>query len=45
MPLGVELQNENKLDEMGKIMEVLHKYVSTHASKGQFTLTSGLQVP
>ena len=45
IPLGVVLQNENKLDEMSKIMEVLHQYVPTHASEGQLTLPNGSQVP
>lgn len=30
---------------MSKIMEVLHKYVPTHASEGQLTLPNGSQVP
>jgi len=29
------------LDEMSNIMEVLHKYVPTHASEGQFALPNG----
>ena len=31
-------QDENKLDEMSKIMEELHKYVPTSTSEGYLTL-------
>ncbi len=33
--------NENKLDEMSKIMESLHKYVPTRTSEGNLTLPNG----
>ena len=39
------LQNENKLDEMSKIMDVLHKYVPTKASEGQLHLPNGATLP
>ncbi len=36
------LLNENKLDEMSKIMEEFHKrYIPTHASEGELTLPNG----
>ena len=39
------LQNENKLDEMSKIMEALHKYVPTKVSEGQLLLPNGCTLP
>ena len=36
VPLGVQLRNENKPDDMGKILEELHiKYVPTNRLKGE----------
>lgn len=42
--MGVQLLNENKLDEMGQIMEKIHTYVPTAAAEGTHTLPSGHQV-
>ena len=39
--MGVQLLNENKLDEMSKIMEVFHKYVPTQAGTGTLMLPNG----
>ena len=33
VPLGIFLNNENKLDEMVTILEALHKYVPTKSSE------------
>ena len=42
VPLGVQLRNENKLEDMGKILEELHiKYVPTNRSEGELTLPNG----
>ena len=41
MPLGVLLYNENKVDEMCKILDELHKYVPANAVKHQITLPDG----
>lgn len=46
VPLGVQLQNENKLEDMGKILEELHiKYVPTNRSKGELALPNGHTIP
>lgn len=36
VPLGVQLRNENKLDEMVEIIDVLHKYVPFNRSSEAF---------
>ena len=41
VPLGVLLYNENKLDEMGKIMAHYMTLVPTTNAEGHFTLPSG----
>ena len=38
MPLGVQLLNENKIDEMAKIMESLQKYVPMREATGTMIL-------
>ena len=38
MPLGVQLLNENKIDEMAKIMESLQKYVPMKKATGTMLL-------
>ena len=38
VPLGIQLHNENKLDEMSKILEKFHQYVPTEPSEGTITL-------
>ena len=38
VPLGIQLYNENKLDEMSKILEKFHQYVPTEPSEGTITL-------
>ena len=45
IPSGVMFQNEKKLDEMSKIMEVLHIYVPTKASDGQLHLSNESTLP
>ena len=35
VPLGVLLLNKNKVDEMCKILDVLHKYVPTTTTEGE----------
>ena len=45
VPLGLMLHNENKLDEMRKILEDLHKFVPTLPKEGEFTLPNGSTVP
>ena len=39
-PLGVILKNENQIDEMGQIMEILHKYVPCQQSTDEIELAS-----
>ena len=41
MPLGVILRNENKVDEMSRIMDELHKYVPAKEVHCQNTLPNG----
>lgn len=42
VPLGVQLLNENKLDEMAKILEQFHtRYVPTNPSQETLTLGDG----
>ena len=41
IPLGVILKNENQVDEMGQIMEILHKYVPCQQSTDEIELASG----
>lgn len=41
VPLGVLLHDENKLDEMGKIMTHYMTLVPTTSAEGHFTLPSG----
>ncbi|KAL5467031.1 hypothetical protein EMCRGX_G031198 [Ephydatia muelleri] len=41
IPLGVILKNENQVDEMGQIMEILHKYVPCQQSSDEIELASG----
>lgn len=41
VPLGVLLHNENKLDEMGKILEHYMTLVPTTAHVGHYSLPSG----
>ena len=46
VPLGVQLRNENKLEDMGKILEELHiKCVPTNRSEGELTLPNGHTIP
>ena len=46
VPLGVQLRNENKLEDMGKILEELHiKYVPTNRLKGEPTIPNGHTIP
>ena len=39
--MGVQLKNENKLEEMADILEEFHKYVPNHASEGNIVLPDG----
>ena len=39
--MGVQLKNENKLEEMADILEGFHKYVPNHASEGNIVLPDG----
>lgn len=41
MPLGVLLFNENKVDEMCKILDRLHKYVPSTSTLTETTLPDG----
>ena len=41
---GVLLHNENKLDEMGKILEHLMTFVPTLPSEGELTLPNGSRI-
>uniref|UniRef100_A0A1X7VUI6 DUF6589 domain-containing protein n=1 Tax=Amphimedon queenslandica TaxID=400682 RepID=A0A1X7VUI6_AMPQE len=41
VPLGVILRNENKIDEMSKILDELHKYVPAKEVSSQNTLPNG----
>ena len=41
MPLGVQLLNENKIDEMAKIMENLQTYVPMKKQTGTMLLPNG----
>jgi len=41
VPLGVLLFNENKVDEMSKILDKLHKYVPAKAVQQVITLPDG----
>ena len=42
LPLGVQLQNENQLEQMANILEEVHeKYVPTLPSEGSVTLPDG----
>lgn len=41
MPLGVNLHNENKVDEMSCIMDELHKYVPARDVHHHSTLPNG----
>ena len=41
VPLGVLLHNENKLDEMGKILEHYMTLVSSTTAVGHYSLPSG----
>jgi L1 cell adhesion molecule like protein len=47
VPLGIDLHNENKVDEMCKILEAHHMYVPTIASKKKIALPHGefMEVP
>ena len=47
MPLGIDLHNENKVDEMCKILERHHLYVPTITSKKKIVLPHGesIEVP
>ena len=36
--MGVQLKNENKLEEMADILEKFHKYVPNHASEGNIII-------
>jgi L1 cell adhesion molecule like protein len=44
VPLGVDLKNENKLDEMCEIMDRLHKYVPTIRSEECIVLPDGSEI-
>ena len=42
LPLGIQLQNENQLEQMANILEEIHeKYVPTVPSEGSVTLPDG----
>jgi L1 cell adhesion molecule like protein len=41
VPLGVQLFNENKLEDMSKILANLHKLVPTREKTGKLTLPNG----
>ena len=41
VPLGVELRNENKLDEMTKFLDTMYKYVPSVVRKSNATLPNG----
>lgn len=41
VPLGVQLYNENKLDEMAKILEEFHSYIPSIPSTQTVTLGDG----
>jgi hypothetical protein len=41
VPLGVQLFNENKLEDMSKILANLHKLVPTLEKTGKLTLPHG----
>jgi L1 cell adhesion molecule like protein len=41
VPLGIELKNETKIDEMCSIMDSLHKYVPSIPIKKDVTLPNG----
>lgn len=45
IPMGVLLHNENKLDEMSKILEHFMKYVPTLTKEGEITLPNASKVP
>lgn len=44
IPLGVLLHNENKLDEMGKILESLMTFVPALPAEGELTLPNGARI-
>lgn len=44
IPLWVLLHNENKVDEMGKILEKLMTLVPTLSAEGELTLPNGSRI-